>query len=70
MRGVIESSLYLVLFCELPVVQISLNEAWDDDKTENENVHECEHAENQENLPSFLNQQFYEQENKGHNKEA
>ena len=33
----------IVLFCELPVVQVSLNEARDDDEAENQNVDAREH---------------------------
>ena len=37
---------FVVMFCELPVVQVSFNEARDDDEAENQNVDAREHSVN------------------------
>ena len=37
---------FVVMFCELPVVQVSLNEAREDDEAKNRQVDACEHSVN------------------------
>ena len=69
-RGDIESSLHVVLFCELSVAQISLNDARDDDKTEKENFNQCEPFGNLGKPKIPQTPEFNEEEHKTHNKEA
>ena len=50
-------SQFVVLFGELPVMQVPLNEARDDDETKNHKVHHCKHFGNEGRLTSPQSQQ-------------
>ena len=47
---------FVVLFCELPIAQVSFNEAREDDKAENQKVDDREHFVNQGRLASSQDQ--------------